>query len=192
MLEAVQLHLSGEIDRTLEFRFLPLSEDDRKAEAEVRKMAADTYAVFVDRGIVASEEVRGLLADDPKSGFDNLDGELPDEGGEGYGGLRLVPAPGGEPAEASGGPAEASGKAQPEAAREEESVQQQALNGAQVASLLEIVKMAAAKQLPRDACVGIIKASFPLLTESQVNEVLGSAGTDRFVPPLPEGGGAAQ
>jgi hypothetical protein len=55
-----------------------------------------------------------------------------------------------------------------------------ALNGAQVTSLLDIVKSVASGELPRDAAVGIIKRAF-LVTDDEANALLGSVGNG-FVP----------
>jgi hypothetical protein len=55
-----------------------------------------------------------------------------------------------------------------------------ALNGAQVTSLVEIVRAVAAGELPRDAAVGILKRAF-LVSDDQAAELLGSAGNG-FVP----------
>lgn len=55
----------------------------------------------------------------------------------------------------------------------ETSVQEQALNGAQITSLVEIVRSVALGEIPRDAALGIIGASFPLL-RGREEEVLGS------------------
>lgn len=55
-----------------------------------------------------------------------------------------------------------------------------ALNGAQVASLLQVVIAVASGQLPRDAAIGIIKRAF-LVDDAGAEEMLGSAGAG-FVP----------
>jgi hypothetical protein len=55
-----------------------------------------------------------------------------------------------------------------------------ALNGAQVTSLVEIVRAVAAGELPRDAAIGILKRAF-LVSDDQAAELLGSAGNG-FVP----------
>lgn len=56
-----------------------------------------------------------------------------------------------------------------------ESAADNALNGAQVTSLVDIVVQVAGGQLPRDAAVSIIKRAF-LVDETEANEMLGSAG----------------
>lgn len=59
-------------------------------------------------------------------------------------------------------------------------IQDSALNGAQVASLLEIVQLVAAGQIPRDAALGIIKHAF-LVDDATAETMLGTAGLG-FVP----------
>lgn len=54
-----------------------------------------------------------------------------------------------------------------------------ALNGAQIGSLLEIVRACAAHEIPRDAALGMIKRSFRV-DDANAEELLGSAGTDAF------------
>lgn len=58
--------------------------------------------------------------------------------------------------------------------------QDTALNGAQVTSLLDIVRAVANGELPRDAAIGIMKRAF-LVTDAEANELLGSVGNG-FVP----------
>ena len=44
----------------------------------MQKTRADTVAVYLDRGIISQEEARKALADDPDSGFSDIDvDELP-------------------------------------------------------------------------------------------------------------------
>lgn len=53
-----------------------------------------------------------------------------------------------------------------------EAVQDTALNGAQVASLMQIVTNAVAKQLPLESAAAIIKAAFPALDDAKVSKIL--------------------
>jgi phage-related protein (TIGR01555 family) len=75
LLRVMQLHLFGDVDMDVVFRFRPLSEEDRKLEAEVRKLRAETAAILIDRGVIAPAEERRNLVDDPESGFDDEDAE---------------------------------------------------------------------------------------------------------------------
>jgi HK97 family phage portal protein len=51
-------------------------------------------------------------------------------------------------------------------------VQAQALNGAQVTSLVEILTMVASGQMPLESARGVIAAAFPLLTPEQITDML--------------------
>lgn len=87
ILDLVQIRLSGSVDKSITFDFSPLSEDDQAAMANTQKVKADTMAVLLDRQIVSPEECRKRLADDPDSGFSDIDvDDLPEppegEGGE--------------------------------------------------------------------------------------------------------------
>lgn len=55
-------------------------------------------------------------------------------------------------------------------------VQQLALNGAQIKSLLEIVQAVEAGGMSEDAARAVIKASFPALTDDEVGELVAGAG----------------
>lgn len=66
----------------------------------------------------------------------------------------------------------------------DDAAQDTALNGAQVASLLEIVRAVANGEIPRDAGVAIIKRSFNV-TDGDANALMGSTGNG-FKPAQPE------
>lgn len=80
VLDCVQLHLRGKIDPSLTFDFAPLGEEDRAARATMQKTKADTIAVYLDRDVISPEEARKALADDPDSGFADIDPEAVPEG----------------------------------------------------------------------------------------------------------------
>ena len=82
VLDCVQLHLRGKIDPSLTFDFAPLGEEDRAARATMQKTKADTIAVYLDRDVISPEEARKALADDPDSGFADIDPEAVPEGNE--------------------------------------------------------------------------------------------------------------
>lgn len=58
-----------------------------------------------------------------------------------------------------------------------ESVQATALNGAQIASLMEVCQLVVQKELPPAAAKELIKISFPTITESQVQKLIASLAT---------------
>lgn len=66
------------------------------------------------------------------------------------------------------------------AAAEGGNVQQQALNGAQVTAIVDILDKAALGEIPRESAVEVIVASFPV-TRDQAEKMLGSIGNG-FVP----------
>lgn len=79
-LDCVQLHLRGEIDPSVGFAFAPLGQEDMAALATMQKTKADTAAVYLDRDVISPEEARKALADDPDSGFADIDPEAVPEG----------------------------------------------------------------------------------------------------------------
>lgn len=79
VIKILQLNRYGEIDDNISFQFAPLWEMDERERAEINKIHADTAAVYVDRGCLSQEEVRGALADNPDSGYSNIDvDDVPD------------------------------------------------------------------------------------------------------------------
>lgn len=66
-------------------------------------------------------------------------------------------------------------------------VQSQALNGAQVASLMEIVQAVTAGELPADTARAMIKAAFPALTDAQIAAMIDPLSN--FEPKEPPAGG---
>lgn len=73
VIKILQLNRYGEIDDNISFQFAPLWEMDERERAEINKIHADTAAVYVDRGCLSQEEVRGALAANPDSGYSNID-----------------------------------------------------------------------------------------------------------------------
>ncbi|MGE9986207.1 anti-CBASS protein Acb1 family protein [Desulfovibrio sp. SGI.169] len=83
-LDCIQLHEFREIDRAVSFDFAPLGEEDRAALATQQKTRADTIAVYLDRGVISAEEARAAIANDPDSGFADIDpDDLPESAGMG-------------------------------------------------------------------------------------------------------------
>src|SRR5258708_20930421 len=65
----VQLSLWGEIDEDIIYVWEPLRELDKKEEAEVRKVEAETDGMLLDRGVVRPVEVRNKIAADEDSPY---------------------------------------------------------------------------------------------------------------------------
>lgn len=84
VLKILQIRLFGSVDESITFDFSALSEADNAAIANTQKTRADTMAVLIDRSIVSQEECRRVLADDPDSGFADIDvDEVPEPPAEG-------------------------------------------------------------------------------------------------------------
>ena len=72
VLRVLQQNLYGEIDDSIIFNFLPLSEDDERKIAETNKIQADTDAVLITNGVISEEEARERLIADENSGYNTL------------------------------------------------------------------------------------------------------------------------
>lgn len=86
----VQRSLWGDVDTAITFEWEPLWALDEKAQADMRKVEADTDAVYYEMGAVSGQEVRKKVAtskDSPYPGLD-LDEEItpPGEEQDGEGG----------------------------------------------------------------------------------------------------------
>lgn len=75
VLRLLQLNKKGAVDDALTFEFVPLSDEDQDLKARVNKTTADTYATLIDRGVITGAEARMALANDPESGFANIDAD---------------------------------------------------------------------------------------------------------------------
>ena len=74
-----QLNIWGEVDPDIDFAYEPLWSLDEKAEAEVRKIDAETGQIHVDTGVISPEEERSRIANDPDTLYPGLDpDDLPD------------------------------------------------------------------------------------------------------------------
>lgn len=69
----LQLNRGLEPDSNLSFDFVSLSDEDEKLQAEIQKLKVDSMAELFDRGIISGEECRHVIANDPESGFDDID-----------------------------------------------------------------------------------------------------------------------
>lgn len=78
MLDCIQLHLWGEIDQDIGFKWVPLWQLDEAALASVRKTEADTAGVLIQEGVISPEEERTRLAGDADSPYHGLEGPPPE------------------------------------------------------------------------------------------------------------------
>ncbi len=72
-LDIIQLSEFGDIDPDITFDFEPLYEMSAKEKADIRKVDADTDAVYIAAGALSANEVREKIADDPDSPYHSLD-----------------------------------------------------------------------------------------------------------------------
>ncbi|WP_254605096.1 DUF1073 domain-containing protein [Acetobacter syzygii] len=70
IMHAAMLNIWGEIDRSIDFRFIPLWQLDEAAQAAIAKTKADTRAVYEEMGAVSNDEVREGLRSDKDGLFD--------------------------------------------------------------------------------------------------------------------------
>ena len=73
VMDIIQLSEFGDIDPEIYFEFEPLYEMSAKEKAEIRKIDADTDAVYIAAGALSGNEVRQKIADDPESPYHSLD-----------------------------------------------------------------------------------------------------------------------
>ena len=87
IINVLQMCLFGEIDPDIVMSFEPLYQMTPKELAEIRTADAQTDGAYIDRGVLAPEEVREKLARNPQSGYQGIDvnvlPEMPGEGEEG-------------------------------------------------------------------------------------------------------------
>lgn len=72
LLDVLQMNKFGVIDNSLNFEFAPLSEEDKEKKAANNKAKAETLIALTDANMLAPEEARQILIDDPDSDFGNL------------------------------------------------------------------------------------------------------------------------
>ncbi len=73
MLKVVMLDLWGEIDADIVYDFVPLKQLTGEALSRVKKTQAEMDQAYVDIGAIDAQEVRQRIANDPDSGYNNLD-----------------------------------------------------------------------------------------------------------------------
>lgn len=83
-LKAIQLHEKSRIDPSVTFDFAALGEVDNAAIATTQKTKTDTMVALLQNNVISPEEARRALADDPDSGFNNIDvDDMPESQSEG-------------------------------------------------------------------------------------------------------------
>jgi hypothetical protein len=148
-----------------------------RVDAALAKMKArlqsrlDTIAEL--RGISKEEARQAAQEIDEEDGISAAGEDLPDDDPMGLKAKRdelaggTAPTPGSAPAAADAG-----------------IVQDTALNGAQVSSLLEIIQAGADKALPMEAVQALVEAAFPAISPALIARIIGAL--KRFQPAKPE------
>ena len=147
-----------------EIELAPLWEASAKEHAEIDKLEADTDVALVGATIIAPREAaqrerwrkRYALPEEPPAPDV---GDVPDDIRDPGAGTEIDPAAPGAGALAAGEP-----------------VQATALNGAQVAALLGIVKSVALGEVPRASGIEAIAVAFPTVTREQAARLVGPEG----------------
>jgi hypothetical protein len=130
----------------IEFHSLEVEDDSSTADRNLKQAQADQ--VYIDNGVLTTDEVR-------KARFEG-DGYSMETAVEPY----EAPTPETTPEPGSG------------PAPQDASLQAQALNGAQVTSILEILSKVATGEIPKTSAKATIKAAFPLLSEQQIGAMI--------------------
>jgi hypothetical protein len=74
VLDVIQLSEFGDIDPEIYFEFEPLYEMSEKERADIRKVDAETDAVYATQiQALSANEIREKIADDPDSPYHSLD-----------------------------------------------------------------------------------------------------------------------
>lgn len=100
ILDYIQLSLFGEKIEGLQVDFAPLSDADKKVQAELQKQKVDTLCALVDRDIISNAEARKVLIASDDADLNGLDPDDAPEPEEDMGGMFGMP-----PMEGSGQPA---------------------------------------------------------------------------------------
>lgn len=82
IIELVQIAEFGEIDPSIGFEFVPLREMSELDEANIRKIEADTDAVYIQAGVLDPEDARNRIANDDKSPYHGVALQTPEPQGD--------------------------------------------------------------------------------------------------------------
>lgn len=139
----------GKAPENWSYRFNPLWQPTDKERADVRKVTAETDAIYIADGVLDSDEVAvSRFGGDTYSTETVLDTEaraaMPPEETE--------PTEPGEPAAAAG----------VEPAPDAAAAPAETLNGAQIQALVDIIKAVQLGEIPKGAAMQVVLAAFPL------------------------------
>lgn len=139
----------------------PLEEPTEAGSADTNLRQAQADQIYLDRGVVSVEEIRGSRWGGPKFSTtttidDSIDSDTDDEIEDEEGAPRVDPESG-ETKDVPRG-----GSLQPKGGSAEVTPQDQAMNGAQVSSLVEVVKAVTSGEIPRESGAAIVELAFRL------------------------------
>ncbi len=138
---------SAEVGDEIPFTFRPLWSASEKETAETRYLVAQTDQIYLQNGVLDAAEVSiSRFGGDEYSIETTLDTEGREPEAPMLGGVELDP---------SGAPASAD-------------VQKTALNGAQIASLLEIVKAVGTGDVPKSSGLQLVLLAYPDVDQAEV------------------------
>lgn len=148
------LGFTSEEKKKLEIHFFPLERMDDSTQADANLKQAQADDLYIGNGVLQPEEVRTERFSGDEVSF-TTKVQTEDPAGAPVPELVVDPAaPAPAPAPSAAKPAD---------------VASQAMNGAQVTSLLEILAKVGESTLPKASAKVALKAAFPLLTVEQIN-----------------------
>ena len=149
------------VPETWRIAWNPLTKPSQREALELRKLAAEADAINIDRGVYSPDEAATRYTGDEFQTDVTLDVETRSEEAEAEG-------------EDDGTAAEIQAELEAPVPSEEVKPADQALNGAQIKSMMDIVAAVVEGTLPRDSAVAILQRSF-LLDKPEAEAIVGSA-----------------
>ena len=78
LLDILQLHVTGEVNPAIKFRWQPLEVQNELELSQIKLNTAQSHSVYKNDGVLTAEEIRGALASDENSDFKDIPTENPD------------------------------------------------------------------------------------------------------------------
>lgn len=72
-IDVIQLSENGEIDPSIDFKFVPLYQETETDAAAARKTDAETDQILINAGVIAQEESRARISQDPESPYAGIE-----------------------------------------------------------------------------------------------------------------------
>lgn len=150
--------------------WIPLDEPTAEQKATTQKIKAEAAEIYRQGGVVLPSMIAQELAD---NGPYTIEPDYVEE-------LRKIEGLASEPEAEPVEPMAAASEPEPEvattpgaAAPDESDVQKQALNGAQIASLVQIAAQVKLEEIPVEAAIAIIMVAIPGISEPQARRIVG-------------------